>query len=100
MAGTHRADHGCSRASHHLLKRPYALLGRLEHASMQDTAQPSADERPADAPGRQDLVQRLQEALAPADDARVQGWVKGLRAPDLADLIELLEPGERVRLIQ
>ncbi len=39
-------------------------------------------------------------ALIAKDRARIDALVAGLRAPDLADLITLLEPAERVQLIQ
>jgi magnesium transporter len=47
-----------------------------------------------------ELVHAMSEALAAADSARVRALVAELKAPDLADLIELLDPEERVRLIQ
>jgi magnesium transporter len=65
---------------------------------------PEADDRhPAASPEAvlsDELVGAVAEALAAADSARVRSLVAGLRAPDLADLIELLEPDARVELIQ
>jgi magnesium transporter len=46
------------------------------------------------------LAGPVSEALAAAEAVRVRALVAQLRVPDLADLIELLEPEERVRLIQ
>ena len=47
-----------------------------------------------------DLVRAVCEALGEPDDARVRSLVRDLRAPDLADLIELMPAGERAPLIQ
>ena len=47
-----------------------------------------------------ELARALAEALSAADHARVRSLVAGLEAPDLADLIELLEPAQRVPLIE
>lgn len=46
------------------------------------------------------LVRALEAALEASDDARVRDLVKDLRAPDLAEVIELLTADERVALIQ
>jgi magnesium transporter len=46
-----------------------------------------------------ELAQPIREALDGGDGARVRELAQGLSAPDLADVIELLEPGERLRLI-
>jgi magnesium transporter len=48
----------------------------------------------------EELVRAVAEGLAAADTDRVRSLAVGLRAPDLADLIELLEPDARVALIQ
>jgi magnesium transporter len=53
-----------------------------------------------DATPSEDLVRAVAEALAAADTGRVRSLAAGLRAPDLADLIGLLEPAARVALIQ
>jgi magnesium transporter len=53
-----------------------------------------------DATPGEDLVRAVAEALAAADTDRVRFLAAGLRAPDLADLIELLEADARVALIQ
>ena len=45
-------------------------------------------------------LEALRLALEENQTANVRVLTHGLRAPDLADLIELLEPEERVRLIQ
>src|SRR5262245_58042318 len=47
-----------------------------------------------------ELVRPVAEALAASDQARVRALVKGLEAPDLADLIEHVEPEQRVSLIE
>jgi magnesium transporter len=47
-----------------------------------------------------ELLRPVSEARAAAEVARVRALVAELRVPDLADLIELLDPEERVRLIQ
>jgi magnesium transporter len=46
-----------------------------------------------------DLVHHVSEALAGDDVGRARLLVGDLRAPDLADLIELLDPDDRLRLI-
>lgn len=46
------------------------------------------------------LVHDVSEALGVLDEARVRSLVHELRAPDIADLIELLEPGERAPFVQ
>jgi magnesium transporter len=58
-----------------------------------------AESRPAVAPGPA-AVHAVSEALAALDDARVRALVIDLATPDVADLIELLEPDRRVQLIQ
>ncbi len=47
-----------------------------------------------------ELVNAVSGALGQLDEARVRSLVRDLRAPDLADLIELLPAGERAPLIQ
>jgi magnesium transporter len=47
-----------------------------------------------------ELVRAVAEALAAEDAAEVRSLVADIEGPDLADLIELLEPEERVALIQ
>jgi len=47
-----------------------------------------------------ELVNAVSSALGQLDEARVRSLVRDLRAPDLADLIELLPAGERAPLIQ
>ena len=62
--------------------------------------QPNPETVSEDAPGvRQGLFATLREKLDAGEQNAVRGLVDGLKAPDLADLIELLEPSERVRLI-
>ncbi|MCB1511731.1 MAG: magnesium transporter, partial [Hyphomicrobiaceae bacterium] len=46
------------------------------------------------------LVNNVSDALGALDEARVCALVEDLRAPDLADLIELLQPGERSAFVQ
>lgn len=46
------------------------------------------------------LVNNVSDALGALDEARVRSLVEDLRAPDLADLIELLQPGERAAFVQ
>lgn len=47
-----------------------------------------------------EMVRAVSDALDQFDDARVRSLVRDLRAPDLADLIELMPAGERAALIQ
>ena len=58
---------------------------------------------PAAARGEQpaaELARALSEALGAGDSPRVRALVEGLAAPDLADLIEQLEPAQRLPLIE
>jgi magnesium transporter len=48
----------------------------------------------------EDLVRDVSAALAAGAPAAARDLVEGLRTPDLADVIELLDPDERVSLIQ
>ena len=48
----------------------------------------------------EDLVRDVSAALAAGAPAAARHLVEGLRTPDLADVIELLDPDERVSLIQ
>ena len=66
---------------------------------MQETVPETAAE-PHDARPSADCVRALGEALARADTEAAKGLVAGLDAPDLADLVELLEPDQRVQLIR
>jgi len=47
-----------------------------------------------------ELAPAIAEALAVRDAGRVRSLVVGMQAPDLADLIELLEPPERVGFVE
>ncbi|HEY8195315.1 MAG TPA: magnesium transporter [Hyphomicrobium sp.] len=47
-----------------------------------------------------DLIRSVSEALRDGHLAAAAALVSDLKAPDLADVIELLEPGERIELIQ
>jgi magnesium transporter len=47
-----------------------------------------------------ELARPIADALAAGDMASVRDLARGLQAPDLADLVELLQPDERVRLVQ
>lgn len=47
-----------------------------------------------------ELVRSVSDALGALDEARVRGLVADLRPPDLADLIELLDTGERATFVQ
>lgn len=47
-----------------------------------------------------ELVRAVAEALDEGDKAKVRSLVADVHGPDLADLIELLDPEQRVRLIQ
>jgi len=47
-----------------------------------------------------DMVHRVSNAVAAADEARVRDLVAGLRPPDLADLVELLDAGKRASFVQ
>ena len=46
------------------------------------------------------LVRPIGEALGGGDEPRARDLARGLSAPDLADVIELLEPDARVQLIR
>jgi magnesium transporter len=70
------------------------LGARMREASERDVA-----DTPDTASGAE-LVRPVSEALAASEAARVRALVAELKVPDLADLIELLDPEERVRLIQ
>lgn len=62
-----------------------------------DSATPRAEkETTVDA----ELVRLVSDALGALDEERVRRYVAELRAPDLADLIENLNPNERVAFIQ
>jgi magnesium transporter len=64
-------------------------------------AQPTSpsDAEETTGPEPYELVPALREALAADDSAAVLELCATLRAPDLADLIELIEPAERVRVV-
>jgi len=47
-----------------------------------------------------ELAPAIAEALAVGEAGRVRSLVVGMQAPDLADLIELLQPPERVGLVE
>ena len=47
-----------------------------------------------------ELLKAVSDALGALDEARVRRLVDELRPPDLADVIELLEPGERALFVQ
>lgn len=47
-----------------------------------------------------ELVRSVSDALGALDEPRIRALVADLRAPDLADLIELLEPGKRATFVQ
>ena len=47
-----------------------------------------------------ELARPIADALAAGNLASVRDLARGLQAPDLADLMELLQPDERVRLVQ
>jgi magnesium transporter len=49
--------------------------------------------------GAADLARPIGEALAAGDHARVRSLAQGLAPPDLADVIELIEPEARISLI-
>ncbi|MFM1816140.1 MAG: hypothetical protein RLZ98_2835 [Pseudomonadota bacterium] len=64
--------------------------------------QEQTEQRPAEAANGEgdSLVRRVSDALDAGDRKGVRALVGELRAPDLADLIELLDPDERVEVIQ
>jgi magnesium transporter len=66
---------------------------------MQDEAVDEPDARRGAQPVAE-LVRPVAEALAASDQARVRALVKGLEAADLADLIEHVEPEQRVALVE
>ena len=47
-----------------------------------------------------ELAPAIAEALAAHDEARIRSVLANLQAPDLADLIEFLEPPQRVALVE
>ena len=47
-----------------------------------------------------DLIRAISDALGGNEPARAAELVRDLKAPDLADIVELLEPEERIQLIQ
>ncbi|MEM9026772.1 MAG: magnesium transporter [Pseudomonadota bacterium] len=47
-----------------------------------------------------ELVRRVSDAMAALDDSVAQNLVDGLRAPDLADVIELLPSEQRAQFVQ
>ena len=65
---------------------------------MTETEQTGAHEREAATPA--ELVRSVAEALEANDPALVRSLVADVENPDLADLIELLDPEQRVGLIQ
>ncbi len=65
---------------------------------MSETEQIGAHEPEAATPA--ELVRAVAEALEGNDTAKVRSLVADVENPDLADLIEMLEPEERVGLIQ
>lgn len=66
---------------------------------MTDSVDQSADSDDAPVLDRGDLVPRLQAALASRDAEAVRMLAGDLKARDLADIIELLDPDERVAVI-
>ncbi len=64
---------------------------------MADDAQ---DNEPATAVEPSVLLGLVAEALDRGDDERVKALASGLKAPDLADIIELLAPDHRARFVQ
>jgi magnesium transporter len=60
----------------------------------QDAAAPARGTAPSS-----EFVENVTEAVQADDKARVHALLAGVEGPDLADLIELLEPEDRVRLI-
>src|SRR5262245_22669916 len=60
-------------------------------------------DRPAtgtDAQAATNLVRPVSEALGNGDEPRTRELAQGLAAPDLADLIELLEPEARIKFVR
>jgi magnesium transporter len=70
------------------------LKSRMREASETEVADTT------ETPSVAESVRPVSEALTASDAARVRALVAELKVPDLADLIELLEPDDRVRLIQ
>lgn len=64
-------------------------------AELEEFRTPETDEIDID-----DRVGQVSDALAESDSARVVGLVADLRTRDLADIIELLNADERIRLIE
>jgi len=67
---------------------------------MTETEQTGGPEREAAAATPAELVRSVAEALEANDPALVRSLVADVENPDLADLIELLDPQQRVGLIQ
>jgi magnesium transporter len=61
----------------------------------QDAAAPERGTAPSS-----EFVENVSEALQADDNARVRALLADVEGPDLTDLIELLEPEDRIRLIQ
>jgi magnesium transporter len=62
--------------------------------------EPAEEPRTGDSSTAAERVEAVSSALAAKDVALMRGLAGGLRAPDLADLIELLAPAERIELVQ
>jgi magnesium transporter len=63
-------------------------------------ANDAQDNEPATAVEPSVLLGLVAEALDRGDDERVKALASGLKAPDLADIIELLAPDHRARFVQ
>jgi magnesium transporter len=67
----------------------------VEDRHIKTAPESSASETPS-----ADLIRSISEALGRDEPATAAALVSDLKAPDLADVIELLEPEERIQLIQ
>jgi magnesium transporter len=79
------------------------MAARAYRHTIDDVGKPMAgdeDFEDDDGPNASDLAHEVTEALLAADTERATALVKDLRAPDLADIIEILSPEHRIELIQ
>jgi len=67
---------------------------------MPEAAEIAATRNASSAAMSADLVRAVSDALSAFDDTRVRALVENLRAPDIADLIELLPSDERAALVR
>jgi magnesium transporter len=79
------------------------MAARAYRHTIEDVGKPMAgddDYEDDDGPNAAALAHDVTEALLAGDTERAATLVKDLRAPDLADIIEILSPEHRIELIQ